>query len=483
MKSRSPTSLALLRAGLASLVMTASFGLLPARTLLGQNTFPDSIAKRVDAVFAQYTTQTPGCAMGVFQNGKIALAKGYGLANIEYGIPLTPKTPMIMGSVSKQFTAAAIALLVEQGKISLDDDVHKYVPELADYGKKITIDQLVHHTSGVRDWWALVDAAGMRPDDGYTVADVVALASRQKGLNFDPGAEYNYSNTGYILLGVIVQRVTGKTLRQFAAEQIFAPLGMSVSHFHDDHNEPIKGRAFAYSPIASKPGTWTINVWNNDLVGQGGLMTTVEELQRWDENFYTGRVGGKSFLARQLQQGKLNDGHVIAYAFGLQVGTYRGLAMVEHSGSTGGYRTDIARFPSVHTSVVTMCNVSTANAGGMALRVADVVLATQFTQPVPAPAARSVAQQQAATITLPESQLASLVGRYYSEELNTTYTLARAGTALTLTRLRAPLDTLRASDTQTLRGRGMTIRLGTSGSFTIDNGRTRGIVFTRVAGQ
>jgi CubicO group peptidase (beta-lactamase class C family) len=206
-------------------------------TLLAQNTLPDSVAKKIDAVFARYTPDGPGCAMGVFQNGKIAFAKGYGLANIEYGVPLTSKTPMIMGSVSKQFTAAAIALLVEQGRISLDDDVHKYVPELADYGQKITIDHLVHHTSGVRDWWALVDAAGMRPDDGYTVADVLALAARQKGLNFTPGAEYNYSNTGYILLGIIVQRATGKTLRQFAAEQIFGPLGMSISHFHDPYRE------------------------------------------------------------------------------------------------------------------------------------------------------------------------------------------------------------------------------------------------------
>src|SRR5215470_13055258 len=201
-----------------------AFVCLFAAPLLAQGRLPDSVARRIDAVFSRFTPDGPGCEMGVFQNGHVAYAKGYGLANIEYGVPLTPTTPMIMGSVSKQFTAASIALLVEQGRISLSDDVHKYIPELADYGKPITIDQLVHHTSGVRDWWALVDAAGMRPDDGYTVGDVVALASRQKGLNFDPGAEYNYSNTGYILVGVIVQRASGKTLRQFAAEQIFAPL-------------------------------------------------------------------------------------------------------------------------------------------------------------------------------------------------------------------------------------------------------------------
>ncbi|MGH9887755.1 MAG: serine hydrolase domain-containing protein, partial [bacterium] len=401
-------------------------------------------------------------------------------ANIEYNIPLTPKTPMIMGSVSKQFTAAAIALLVEQKRISLDDDIHKYVPELADYGKKITIDHLVHHTSGMRDWWALVDAAGMRPDDGYNVADVLALAARQKSLNFEPGAEYNYSNTGYIVLGIVVQRVTGKSLRQFAAEQIFGPLGMLNSHFHDDHNEPVRGRAFAYSPIASKPGAWTINVWNNDIVGQGGLMTTVEDLQKWDENFYTGTVGGKGFLARQLEQGKLNDGKVLPYAFGVQVGTYRGLPMVEHSGSTGGYRTDLARFPSQHTSVVTMCNVSTADAGGMALRVADAVLGAKFTQPVPAAPVRAAAQQQAARITLTDAQLSPLVGKFYSEELNATYELSRAGASLVLRRPRAPADTLRASDPETLRGRGLTLHFRGGSAFPFDNGRARGLTFRRM---
>src|SRR3954464_13450934 len=179
---------------------------------VAQTVLPDSVGRRVDAVFARYTTTTPGCAVGVFQNGGITFAKGYGLANIEHDAPITPRTPFIMGSVSKQFTAAAIALLVEDGRIKPTDDVRKYVPELHDYGKTVTIDHLVHHTSGIRDFWTLVDVAGMRYDDGYNVDDVVALAARQRHLNFDPGAEYNYSNTGYILLGVVVQRVTGKTL-------------------------------------------------------------------------------------------------------------------------------------------------------------------------------------------------------------------------------------------------------------------------------
>lgn len=456
--------------------------LIVASPVSAQGTLPDSGVRQIDAVFSRYTAETPGCAVGVFENGRIAFEKGYGSANIEYGVPFTPTTPTIMGSVSKQFTAAAIALLAEQGRLSLDDDVRKYVPELPDYGKRITVAELVHHTSGIRDFWALVDAAGMRFDDGYTVGDVVALAARQRHLNFDPGTEYNYSNTGYVLLGVIVQRVTGKSLRQFEDEQIFTPLGMHSSQFHDDHNEPVRGRASAYSPVAG--GGWRINVWNNDIVGQGGLMTTVEDLQKWDENFYTGRVGGPKFLAQQLERGRLANGKQIAYAFGLEIGEYRGLPMVEHAGSTGGYRTAITRFPSQHTSVVTLCNVSTADATGMAHRVADVVLASRFTKPVPAPI-RATARQAGTTVTLPASRVAALSGTYYSEELDAEYRLSGSGSRLLVRRPRATVpDTLVAEDSVTFKTSGYTLRFApaTSGSattFTIDNGRVRGVDFQR----
>ena len=450
---------------------------------VGQSALPDSLAKRVDAVFSRFTPATPGCAVGVFQNGKIAYAKGYGLASVEFAAPITPRTPFITGSLSKQFTAAAIALLVEQGRLSLDDDVRKYVPELHDYGKRVTIGHLVHHTSGLRDFWALVDAGGMRPDDGYTVSDILALAARQRRLNFDPGAEYNYSNTGYVLLGVVVQRVTGKTLRQFAAEQIFTPLGMANSHFHDDHNEVVRGRASAYSPLPG--GGWRINIWNNDIVGQGGVMTTMEDLQKWDENFYTGVVGGKGFLARQLQRGKLNNDSTLTYAFGVQVGSYRGMPTVEHSGSTGGYRTDLVRFPSAHTSVATLCNVSNADAGALANRVADVVLGNKFTQPVPTPPTRGAGQGTSA-VSLTTAEVAAMAGRYRSEELNASYELVGSGTRLVLHRPRAEADTLRPVDRQTLRGTGLTIRFaqpvtaGEAPGFTVDNGRARGLEFVRV---
>ena len=464
----------------------AIIAVLVAAPVSAQQPLPDSLARRVDAVFSRYDrADAPGCAVGVFQNGAIVYSKGYGSANIEYGAPITPNTPFISGSVAKQFTAAAIALLVEQGRLSLDDDVRKYIPELPDYGARITVRNLVHHTSGLRDFWSLVQVAGMRNDDGYNGSDVIRLAARQKQLNFPPGTEYNYSNTGYVALGVIVQRVTGKSLREFADEQIFGPLGMTSSHFHDDHTMPVPGRASAYSPAGSG---WRINVWNNDIVGQGGVMTTVTDLQKWDENFYTGKVGGPGFLKRQLQQGRLADGTTLRYAFGLNVGEYRGLPLVEHGGSSGGYRTITTRFPSVHTSVVALCNVSTANVGSLSHSVADIVLGSRLSDVAAAP---TPPRPDTSRVLLYSSHngpnFNAMAGRYYSAELDATYELKAAGGRLTVRRPRGEVDTLTVVDARTFRAGGLTYRFapnvnGAAPSFAVDIGRARGMAFNRVSG-
>lgn len=453
-------------------------------TAAAQQPLPDSLVPRIDAVFARFARpDSPGCALGIYQNGAIVYSKGYGSANLEYGVPITPNTPFISGSVAKQFTAAAIALLVEQGRISLDDDVRKYIPELPDYGAKITIDHLVHHTSGLRDFWALVQVSGMRYDDGYTVGDVIRLAARQKHLNFPPGTEYAYSNTGYIALAAIVQRVTGKSLREFAAEQIFGPLGMTSSHYHDDHTMMVPGRASAYSPLPE--GGWRIDVWNNDIVGQGGVMLTVNDLQKWDENFYTGKVGGPGFLKRQLQQGRLTNGQVLTYAFGLTVTQYRGLPLVEHGGSSGGYRTIISRFPTEHTSVVALCNVSDANTTMLSHRVADIVLASKLSPPSQAAAADvnpiSIARGPAPNAR----ELAALAGHYYSPELDATYDVSVTGERLLVRRPRGDVDTLSLVEPpRTFRAGGLTYRFapnaaGSAPSFAIDIGRARGMEFKR----
>ena len=442
----------------------------------------DDVTGRVDAVFARFTRpDSPGCALGIFQNGAITYSKGYGSANLEYGVPITPSTPFISGSVAKQFTAAAIALLVEQGRISLDDDVRKYIPELPDYGAKITIDHLVHHTSGLRDFWALVQVAGMRYDDGYAVGDVIRLAARQKHLNFPPGTEYDYSNTGYIALGLIVQRVTGKSLREFTSEEMFAPLGMTSTHFHDDHTMLVPGRASAYSPLPE--GGYRINVWNNDIVGQGGLILTVNDLLKWDENFYTGKVGGPGFLKRQLQQGKLTNGTTLSYAFGLTVGEYRGLRLVEHGGSSGGYRTIISRFPTEHTSVVALCNTTDANTTMLSHQVADIILGSKLSAPVQR-AARTDSAAARGTTLAPRDPSA-LAGRYYSTELDATYDISATRATLTVRRPRGDVDTLQVVGPQTFRAGGLTYRFapnaaGKAPSFAVDIGRARGMEFDRV---
>jgi CubicO group peptidase (beta-lactamase class C family) len=447
---------------------------------------PPAWAGQVDQIFSRFTTDTPGCAVAVYQDGRIVLAKGYGSANLEYGIPITPTTPFIVGSVSKQFTAAAIALLVEEKRLALTDDVRKYLPELADYGTPITIGHLVHHTSGLRDWWELVSVAGLRFDDTYAVQDVLDMTARQRGLNFTPGERYLYSNTGYIVLGLVVQRVTGKSLREFAAERIFAPLSMTNSHFQDDHTQPVLGRAYAYSPLAG--GRYAINVWNNDLVGQGGVMTTVVDLAKWDENFSTGRVGGEGFLKRQLQRGQLNSGTTISYAFGVEVGTYRGLDLVEHTGSTGGYRAVLTRFPKQKTTIAALCNVSDAAPATLAHRVADHLLRDAFTAPVPPPTSASVAtaggRDPAPAVQLPAAAMARFAGRYFSDELNAGYEIAVSGSTLTLKRPRANPETLAAIDAVTLRSSVGTLRFtpgsdGPAGQFVLDAGRVQNIAFVR----
>ena len=472
----------MIRLAVNTLIATALAAVVSAQT-----TTPPALAGQVDEIFSRFTPGTPGCAVAVYQDGRILLAKGYGSANLEYGVPITPATPFIVGSVSKQFTAAAIALLVEEKRLALTDDVRKYVPELADHGTPITIDHLVHHTSGLRDWWELVELAGLRFDDTYAVPDVLEMTARQRGLNFTPGERYLYSNTGYLVLGIVVQRVTGQSLRDFAAERIFGPLMMADSHYQDDHTQPVRGRAYAYSPVAG--GRYAINVWNNDLVGQGGVMTTVVDLAKWDENFSTGRVGGAGFLKRQLERGRLNAGTTISYAFGVEVGTYRGLDLVEHTGSTGGYRAVLTRFPKQKTSIAALCNVTDAAPATLAHRVADYLLRDAFTAPappVPATAGATGDRQGSAEVSvqLSAAALENLAGRYYSDELNATYEITVSGSTLTLKRPRAVPATLTARDAVTLRGSVGTLRFmvgsdGRPGSFVMDAGRVQNLTFVR----
>ncbi len=375
----------------------------------------------VDAVFAAYGDQTPGCALGVIRDGEFVYRRGYGMASLEHSVPITADTVFRTGSVSKQFTAMVILLLAEEGRLSLDDPVRRWVPELRDFGDRIAIRQLMHHTSGIRDYLTLMALAGYREADYYSADDLLAMLSRQRDLNFRPGAEYLYSNSGYFLLGEVVERATGQSLAAVAEERIFAPLGMSQSHLHDEHTRLVPNRANGYSP---GDGGFDVSMTTLPIVGDGGLFTTVNESLAWDRNFYDNRLGAGSpeLVRRWLQPGMLDSGEPLEYSAGIAVTTYRGQRLVSHGGAFVGFRADLLRFPEQRFGVTVLCNVSTANPSELGRRVADIYLADDL-GPRPSPAATEEPAVAPQEFALSVAELRDFEGRYVSPELRVTYML------------------------------------------------------------
>jgi CubicO group peptidase (beta-lactamase class C family) len=340
-----------------------------------QDRLPDSLRLRVDQVFADWDhTNTPGCALGISERGRVVYERGYGMADLQNGLAITPSSIFHVASVSKQFAAFAIGLLADDGRLSLDDDVRTYVPEIPNYGSRITVRQLIHHVSGLRDQWQLLGYAGWREDDLITEQDVLDIVSRQKGVNFAPGAEWVYSNTGYTLLAVIVKRVSGKSLRQFAQERIFQPLGMHSTHFHDDHTMIVPGRTSAYQPRPE--GGWFISIPVFDTYGATSLFTTSGDLLTWMAQLDARGVGSAKLLEAIQTSAVLNDGTPAKYGFGLTLGTYRSLRTVGHGGADAGYRAQVTRYPERGIAVAVLCNASNSGPGVLARRVADVLLGT-----------------------------------------------------------------------------------------------------------
>ena len=367
----------------------------------------DPAPAQIDSVFSRFASaESPGCIVGVTRAGRMVYQKGYGMSDLERSVPITPASIFHVASISKQFTAAAIMLLEQQGKLSIDDEVRKYVPELPDYGRKITLRHLLNHTSGLRDQWTLLGIAGWREDDLITEDDVMWAVTRQKALNFEPGSEYLYSNTGFTLLAVIVKRVSGQSLREFADANIFKPLGMTHTHFHDDHTMLVKNRTSAYQP--RQGGGYRVSIPVFDTYGATSLFTTVEDLLKWEQNFADARVGGAELLARMQQPAKLSNGEEISYALGLTVAKRRGVREVGHSGADAGYRADVVRYPDQQLAVAALCNVSDANPGVLTRRVADLYLGGAL---APAPVAR-----QAGGVTLTPAQLEANAGLYRRSE-------------------------------------------------------------------
>lgn len=383
--------------------ITAAALLLVAPSFLRAQSSP--LERRVDSVFAAFArTNTPGCAVGVDRDGTPLLRRAYGMANLESGAPFTTNTISESGSTAKQFVAAGLVMLALDGVLSLSDDVAKWVPEVKGVGKRITVRQLLSHTSGLPDRYTLHEALG-RPagEVDHPNAEVLDIVSRMRDLNFEPGEDYLYSNTGYVVAVAVLERASGKSLQAFTDERIFRPLGMTSTRWREDHRVVVPGRAAAYS---GNPA----NGFRNDhpftrVFGSGGLLLTLDDFLKWSHAFQAGdgrwRAIGDSLSAVV----RLNDGTAITYGLGVTTDDWRGVRRVSHTGSTGGYRAALYRFPQQAVSVALLCNIGAANPGGLATSVAAIVLGDAL-QPVRADIAPAIAVTAEA--------LAALAGRYHA---------------------------------------------------------------------
>lgn len=344
--------------------------------------FDPAMAPRIDEIFAEYAKPgSPGCAFALYERGRVLYDKGYGLANLEHGVAIDPRrTVFDIGSTSKQFTAASILLLAQDGKLRLDDSVRKYVPELPGYFDKVTLDHLLRHTGGVRDYIGLLSLGGVNVEDHATDADALRAIAHQRALDFEPGTEHSYSNSGYFLLSLVVRKASGKSLREFAQERIFGPLGMDRTRFLDNHRLVIPHRAASYEP--GPEGTWVSSTSAWEQTGDGAVQTTVMDLARWNANFHAPKVGGAALIEQLQQAGTLNDGKPITYARGLIVDEYRGLRRVQHGGAWMGFRAELMRFPDAGIAAAALCNVGSSSPSALLDKVADVILERQL-QPAP----------------------------------------------------------------------------------------------------
>lgn len=381
-------------------------------------------AARVDSLFAGWSQPgSPGAAVAVLRDGEIVLERGYGSAQVEHGVPITPATIFHVASVSKQFTAFAVALLAQRGVLSLDDEVRTHIPELPDLGARITLRHLIHHTSGIRDQWELLAMAGWRLDDVITKDQVLGLATRQRELNFEPGSEHLYSNMGYTLLAEVVSRAGGQPFPSWLEENVFAPLGMSSTHMHADHEHVVPGRAYSYR--GSQEQGWRNAVLSYANAGATSLFTTPGDLALWLRNFETAALGGPAMIEQMRERGVLASGDTIPYAFALTRGEHRGRTTWSHGGSDAGFRSMVLHFPEERLGVVVLSNVGSFNPGRVAAQVADIYLGD-------APVAGEVATAPSPTrapVIVAARLLEAYAGNWEVETLGV-FTVRRDGEAL-----------------------------------------------------
>lgn len=388
---------------------------------------PDGLESKIDAIFSRYDrTDSPGCAIGVVKDGELVLASAYGMADLEHGVPLTPSSAFHLASETKQFTAATLLTAVAAGELSLDDDVRDHVPELPDYGHVVTLRHLLHHTSGVRDYATLWVLSGETHPHPHTADDTLALLAAQRALNFPPGSDTCYSNSGYFLLGVALERATGRTLAELAGERLFAPLGMRDTRYVDDHTDLVPNRAVGHLRRAEGGFGRASSV--SSVVGARGLVSTVNDLARWEAAF-SGHALGDSIVERLLTPGRLNDGTELPYAAGLVLDDFDGLLAVSHGGEGDGSSTFLLRFPEIHLGVVCLCNVSNAGAAGLAWRSAVAHLFGPYREET---ARHQTPAAPPGFVSLPREVLEGLAGAYRDARTRAVWTVAVGEGALTL---------------------------------------------------
>jgi len=381
----------------------------------------DARALRADSVFQRFDrTDSPGCALGVYQDGKILYARGYGMASLEHGVAMSPRSVLDVGSISKQFTAMSILMLQKEGKLSLEDPIRKYIPEMPAYADKITLRRALSQTSGLRDLYVMMSQTG-RTFAGDSI-DALRVITHSAEPNYTPGERYLYTNSGWILAAQIVYRLTGKTLDQFAQERIFGPLGMHDTRYLADAATIIPNGAEGYAPQGGgRPGFRVArSSYDGAIMGAGAVHTSVEDFGRWLDNYDAATVGGRDIIATMTTPTMLNDGMPAksgptqAYAIGLNVGTMRGLRVVSHGGSWAGYRGHFLRFPDQHFAVATFCNLTTSGPDSLARKVAGIYLADRM-QP-DSIASWSVALAGAPRADVPAADLRSLAGVWRNVE-------------------------------------------------------------------
>jgi CubicO group peptidase (beta-lactamase class C family) len=431
---------------------------------------------RIDSVFIGWnSTASPGCALGVSYRDQLVLERAWGMAELEHRVPNTPATIFEAGSVSKQFTTAAVILLALDGKLSLDEDIRRHVPEVPDYGAPITVHHLIHHTSGLKDWGAIAGIGGWpRGSRLYTHAHVLEIIARQRTLNHSPGEEYIYSNSNYNLLAIIAERVSGESLPALTKRLIFDPLGMTSTGWRDDFQRLVPGRAQAY---AGARDMWRLQMPNENVYGNSSLLTTVGDLLLWSANATHLRVGGEAFLREQVRQGRLNNGEEISYAGGVQVTRDTAGTLVSHTGATAGYRAYLGRHPETGWAIAILCNASNANPGLLGGQVADAV----HGRPRSAPVVNGIGPTP---VGEPGRPLAAYEGRYWSAEAEAWLDAAAENGRLVLRGGGGRRIQLTANGGDDFLGLGGTIRFtldanGQVNGFTVSVPRARNVVFER----